>query len=83
MKKRNSQTVLSYGMAPEMLYDTNRCDNKVDIWSLGIVLVELTKMVATNSEMQAMVKLDNPSEWTNEFNELLDKIFVMVRTRRC
>lgn len=78
-------------MAPELvLCDTfrdNPYDYKVDIWSLGITLIEFAQMEPPNSEMSPLrvllkiqksdpPKLDHPSKWSKEFNEFLSKSLV-------
>lgn len=78
-------------MAPELVlcetFRDNPYDFKVDIWSLGITLIELAQMEPPNSEMSPMrvllkiqksepPKLDQPSKWSKEFNEFLAKSLI-------
>lgn len=80
-----------FQMAPELVlcetFRDNPYDYKVDIWSLGITLIEFAQMEPPNSEMSPMrvllkiqksdpPKLDQPSKWTKEFNEFLAKALV-------
>lgn len=80
-------------MAPELVlcetFRDNPYDFKVDIWSLGITLIELAQMEPPNSEMSPMrvllkiqksdpPKLDHPQNYTKEFNEFLSKALVKV-----
>lgn len=80
-------------MAPELVlcetFRDNPYDYKVDIWSLGISLIEFAQMEPPNSEMSPMrvllkiqksepPKLDHPSRWSRDFNDFLAKILVKV-----
>lgn len=73
-------------MAPELVlcetFRDNPYDFKVDVWSLGITLIELAQMEPPNSEMSPMrvllkiqksdpPKLDNPSKYSKDFNDFL------------
>lgn len=80
-------------MAPELVlcetFRDNPYDLKVDIWSLGITLIELAQMEPPNSEMSPMrvllkiqksdpPTLDQPSKWSKEFVDFLKKALVKV-----
>ena len=80
-------------MAPELVlcetFRDNPYDLKVDIWSLGITLIELAQMEPPNSEMSPMrvllkiqksdpPKLDHPSKFSKEFNDFLSKSLIKV-----
>lgn len=84
-------------MAPELVlcetFRDNPYDYKVDIWSLGITLIEFAQMEPPNSEMSPMrvllkiqksepPKLDQPSRWTKEFNEFLAKVLIKDPNQR-
>lgn len=78
-------------MAPELVlcetFRDNPYDYKVDIWSLGITLIEFAQMEPPNSDMSPMrvllkiqksepPKLDQPSRWSKDFNEFLAKTLI-------
>lgn len=78
-------------MAPELVlcetFRDNPYDYKVDIWSLGITLIEFAQMEPPNSEMSPMrvllkiqksepPKLDQPSKWSKDFNDFLLKSLI-------
>ncbi|CAB0002001.1 unnamed protein product [Nesidiocoris tenuis] len=65
----------------------------VDIWSLGITLIEFAQMEPPNHEMSPMrvllkiqksdpPKLDLPSKWSRNFNEFIAKALVKDPTQR-
>lgn len=65
----------------------------MDIWSLGITLIEFAQMEPPNHEMSPMrvllkiqksdpPKLDQPSKWTKEFNDFISKALVKDPTQR-
>ena len=81
-QKRDTFIGTPYWMAPEVvLCETFRdqpYDFKVDIWSLGITLIEMAQMEPPYHEMSPMrvllkiqksepPKLDKPSKWSREF----------------
>lgn len=91
MQKHDTFIGTPYWMAPELVlcetFRDNPYDYKVDIWSLGITLIEFAQMEPPNSEMSPMrvllkiqksdpPKLDHPSKWSKEFNEFLTKSLV-------
>lgn len=86
LQKHDTFIGTPYWMAPELVlcetFRDNPYDFKVDVWSLGITLIELAQMEPPNSEMSPMrvllkiqksdpPKLDNPSKYTKEFNDFL------------
>lgn len=94
MQKHDTFIGTPYWMAPELVlcetFRDNPYDHKVDIWSLGITLIELAQMEPPNSEMSPMrvllkiqksepPKLEQPSRWSKEFNDFLKKSLVKVR----
>lgn len=91
MQKHDTFIGTPYWMAPELVlcetFRDNPYDYKVDIWSLGITLIEFAQMEPPNSEMSPMrvllkiqksdpPKLDVPSRWSKEFNDFLAKALV-------
>lgn len=77
-----------YWMAPEVVlcetFRDNPYDFKVDIWSMGITLIEFAQMEPPNHEMTPMrvllkiqksdpPKLEQPSKWSRDFNDFLAK----------
>lgn len=91
LQKHDTFIGTPYWMAPELVlcetFRDNPYDFKVDIWSLGITLIEFAQMEPPNSEMSPMrvllkiqksepPKLDQPSKWSKEFNDFLAKSLV-------
>ncbi|KAI8116124.1 Serine/threonine-protein kinase 10 [Lucilia cuprina] len=91
LQKHDTFIGTPYWMAPELVlcetFRDNPYDQKVDIWSLGITLIELAQMEPPNSEMSPMrvllkiqksdpPKLDQPSRWSKEFNDFLKNSLV-------
>ncbi|XP_053659605.1 STE20-like serine/threonine-protein kinase [Anopheles marshallii] len=91
MQKHDTFIGTPYWMAPELVlcetFRDNPYDFKVDIWSLGITLIEFAQMEPPNSEMSPMrvllkiqksepPKLDQPSKWTKHFNDFLARALV-------
>jgi len=65
----------------------------VDIWSLGITLIEFAQMEPPNHEMSPMrvllkiqkgdpPKLDQPGKWSKEFNDFIAKALIKDPTSR-
>lgn len=86
-----------YWMAPELVlcetFRDNPYDYKVDLWSLGITMIEFAQMEPPNSEMSPMrvllkiqksdpPKLDQPSKWSKDFNDFLAKVLIKDPTQR-
>lgn len=84
-------------MAPELVlcetFRDNPYDYKVDIWSLGITMIEFAQMEPPNSEMSPMrvllkiqksepPKLDQPSKWSKDFNDFLAKVLIKDPSQR-
>ncbi|XP_075166766.1 sterile20-like kinase isoform X2 [Haematobia irritans] len=91
LQKHDTFIGTPYWMAPELVlcetFRDNPYDQKVDIWSLGITLIELAQMEPPNSEMSPMrvllkiqksdpPRLDQPSRWSKEFNDFLKNSLV-------
>lgn len=91
LQKHDTFIGTPYWMAPELVlcetFRDNPYDYKVDIWSLGITLIEFAQMEPPNSEMSPMrvllkiqksepPKLDQPSKWSKDFNEFLLKTLI-------
>ena len=91
LQKHDTFIGTPYWMAPELVlcetFRDNPYDYKVDIWSLGITLIELAQMEPPNSEMSPMrvllkiqksdpPKLDQPSKWSKEFNDFLARALI-------
>lgn len=66
---------------------------KVDIWSLGITLIEFAQMEPPNHEMSPMrvllkiqksepPKLEHPGKWSKEFNDFIAKALIKDPTTR-
>lgn len=97
LQKHDTFIGTPYWMAPEVVlcetFRDNPYDFKVDIWSLGITLIELAQMEPPNHEMSPMrvllkiqksdpPKLDQPSKWSKNFNEFIAKALVKDPTQR-
>lgn len=93
LQKHDTFIGTPYWMAPELVlcetFRDNPYDHKVDIWSLGITLIELAQMEPPNSEMSPMrvllkiqksepPKLDQPSKWSKDFNDFLKNALIKV-----
>lgn len=66
---------------------------QVDIWSLGITLIEFAQMEPPNHEMSPMrvllkiqksdpPKLDQPGKWSKDFNDFIAKALIKDPTSR-
>ena len=66
---------------------------QVDIWSLGITLIEFAQMEPPNHEMSPMrvllkiqksdpPKLDQPSKWSKDFNDFIAKCLIKDPSQR-
>lgn len=84
-------------MAPEVVlcetFRDNPYDFKVDIWSLGITLIELAQMEPPNHEMSPMrvllkiqksdpPKLEQPSKWSKNFNDFVAQALIKDPAQR-
>lgn len=84
-QKRNTLIGTPYWMAPEVIQNKTRLnpyDEAVDVWSLGITLIELAEKDPPLSQMNPMRALmqvpirkapvlQNPSEWSDKFHSFL------------
>lgn len=84
-------------MAPEVVlcetFRDNPYDYKVDIWSMGITLIEFAQMEPPNHEMSPMrvllkiqksdpPKLEQPSKWSKEFNDFIATTLIKEPQKR-
>ncbi|XP_043287616.1 serine/threonine-protein kinase 10 [Venturia canescens] len=91
LQKHDTFIGTPYWMAPEVVlcetFRDNPYDFKVDIWSLGITLIELAQMEPPNHEMSPMrvllkiqksdpPKLDQPGKWSKDFNDFIAKALI-------
>lgn len=96
-QKRDTFIGTPYWMAPEVVFcETFRdqpYDYKVDIWSLGITLIEFAQMEPPYHEMSPMrvllkiqksdpPKLEKPHRWSKEFNNFLSHCLIKDPTNR-
>eukprot|EP00092_Neocalanus_flemingeri_P056366 GFUD01066806.1.p1 GENE.GFUD01066806.1~~GFUD01066806.1.p1 ORF type:complete len:1751 (+),score=481.79 GFUD01066806.1:294-5546(+) len=90
-QKRDTFIGTPYWMAPEVVacetFRDEPYDQKVDIWSLGITLIEFAQMEPPFHEMTPMrvllkiqksdpPRLDHPNRWSKEFNDFLKQCLV-------
>ncbi|XP_066581483.1 STE20-like serine/threonine-protein kinase [Prorops nasuta] len=86
LQKHDTFIGTPYWMAPEVVlcetFRDNPYDFKVDIWSLGITLIEFAQMEPPNHEMSPMrvllkiqkgdpPKLEQPGKWSKDFNDFI------------
>ncbi|XP_016845889.1 serine/threonine-protein kinase 10 isoform X3 [Nasonia vitripennis] len=91
LQKHDTFIGTPYWMAPEVVlcetFRDNPYDFKVDIWSLGITLIEFAQMEPPNHEMSPMrvllkiqksdpPKLEQPSRWSKDFNDFIAKALI-------
>ncbi|KAK0157745.1 hypothetical protein PV328_011445 [Microctonus aethiopoides] len=91
LQKHDTFIGTPYWMAPEVVlcetFRDNPYDFKVDIWSLGITLIEFAQMEPPNHEMSPMrvllkiqksepPKLEQPGKWSKEFNDFIAKSLI-------
>ncbi|XP_076678517.1 sterile20-like kinase isoform X3 [Andrena cerasifolii] len=91
LQKHDTFIGTPYWMAPEVVlcetFRDNPYDFKVDIWSLGITLIEFAQMEPPNHEMSPMrvllkiqksdpPKLDQPGRWSKDFNDFIAKALI-------
>ncbi|XP_076165808.1 sterile20-like kinase isoform X2 [Ptiloglossa arizonensis] len=97
LQKHDTFIGTPYWMAPEVVlcetFRDNPYDFKVDIWSLGITLIEFAQMEPPNHEMSPMrvllkiqksdpPKLDQPGKWSKDFNDFIAKALIKDPTSR-
>ncbi|CAG4948322.1 unnamed protein product [Parnassius apollo] len=97
LQKHDTFIGTPYWMAPEVVlcetFRDNPYDFKVDIWSLGITLIEFAQMEPPNHEMTPMrvllkiqksdpPGLDQPSRWSKAFNDFIAKALVKDPEKR-
>ncbi|XP_045506048.1 serine/threonine-protein kinase 10-like isoform X2 [Colias croceus] len=97
LQKHDTFIGTPYWMAPEVVlcetFRDNPYDFKVDIWSLGITLIEFAQMEPPNHEMTPMrvllkiqksepPALDQPSRWSKHFNDFISKALVKDPEKR-
>ncbi|CAH1173549.1 unnamed protein product [Phaedon cochleariae] len=97
LQKHDTFIGTPYWMAPEVVlcetFRDNPYDYKVDIWSMGITLIEFAQMEPPNHEMSPMrvllkiqksepPKLEQPSKWSKEFNDFLLKALIKDPQKR-
>nr|XP_034193568.1 serine/threonine-protein kinase 10 isoform X2 [Osmia lignaria] len=97
LQKHDTFIGTPYWMAPEVVlcetFRDNPYDFKVDIWSLGITLIEFAQMEPPNHEMSPMrvllkiqksdpPKLDQPGRWSKDFNDFIAKALIKDPTSR-
>ncbi|XP_028034413.1 serine/threonine-protein kinase 10 isoform X1 [Bombyx mandarina] len=97
LQKHDTFIGTPYWMAPEVVlcetFRDNPYDFKVDIWSLGITLIEFAQMEPPNHEMTPMrvllkiqksdpPTLDQPSRWSKSFNDFISKALVKDPEKR-
>jgi len=97
LQKHDTFIGTPYWMAPEVVlcetFRDNPYDFKVDIWSLGITLIELAQMEPPNHEMSPMrvllkiqksdpPKLEQPSKWSKNFNDFIVQALIKDPAQR-
>jgi len=89
----NAKTMVgtTYWMAPEIM--SEKYDNKIDIWSLGITAIEMAELHPPNWNLkpfQLMLKLPKdppptlkePAKFSKEFNDFLAKCLIKDPAKR-
>ncbi|CAH0552881.1 unnamed protein product [Brassicogethes aeneus] len=97
LQKHDTFIGTPYWMAPEVVlcetFRDNPYDYKVDIWSMGITLIELAQTEPPNHEMSPLrvllkiqksepPKLEQPSKWSKEFIDFIAKALIKDPQRR-
>ncbi|XP_017783976.1 PREDICTED: serine/threonine-protein kinase 10 isoform X2 [Nicrophorus vespilloides] len=97
LQKHDTFIGTPYWMAPEVVlcetFRDNPYDFKVDIWSMGITLIEFAQMEPPNHEMSPMrvllkiqksdpPKLEQPSKFSKEFNDFISTSLVKDPQKR-
>ena len=76
-----------YGYIKLLFHNVELYVHQVDIWSLGITMIEFAQMEPPNHEMSPMrvllkiqksdpPKLDQPSRWSKDFNDFIAKALI-------
>ncbi|XP_065157850.1 serine/threonine-protein kinase 10-like isoform X1 [Atheta coriaria] len=97
MQKHDTFIGTPYWMAPEVVlcetFRDNPYDFKVDIWSMGITLIEFAQMEPPNHEMSPLrvllkiqksdpPKLEQPSKYSKDFNDFLARSLIKDPSKR-
>ncbi|ENN82278.1 hypothetical protein YQE_01346, partial [Dendroctonus ponderosae] len=97
LQKHDTFIGTPYWMAPEVVlcetFRDNPYDFKVDIWSMGITLIEFAQMEPPNHEMSPMrvllkiqksdpPRLEQPSKWSKDFNDFIAKSLIKDPQKR-
>ncbi|XP_066139058.1 serine/threonine-protein kinase 10 isoform X2 [Euwallacea fornicatus] len=97
LQKHDTFIGTPYWMAPEVVlcetFRDNPYDFKVDIWSMGITLIEFAQTEPPNHEMSPMrvllkiqksdpPRLEQPSKWSKDFNDFLLKSLIKDPQKR-
>ncbi|KAF7274245.1 hypothetical protein GWI33_013083 [Rhynchophorus ferrugineus] len=97
LQKHDTFIGTPYWMAPEVVlcetFRDNPYDFKVDIWSMGITLIEFAQMEPPNHEMSPMrvllkiqksdpPRLEQPSKWSKDFNDFIAKALIKDPVKR-
>jgi len=90
--KRTTIVGTPYWMAPELIRGENY-DQKVDIWSLGIMIMEMSEGEPPYMDLpplralffittKGIPGLKNPEKWSNDFKEFLNQCLSVDSTQR-
>lgn len=97
LQKHDTFIGTPYWMAPEVVlcetFRDNPYDFKVDIWSMGITLIEFAQMEPPNHEMSPLrvllkiqksdpPKLEQPSKWSRDFVDFVSKALIKDPEKR-
>ncbi|XP_030752127.1 serine/threonine-protein kinase 10 isoform X2 [Sitophilus oryzae] len=97
LQKHDTFIGTPYWMAPEVVlcetFRDNPYDFKVDIWSMGITLIEFAQMEPPNHEMSPMrvllkiqksdpPRLEQPSKWSKDFNDFIARALIKDPQKR-
>ncbi|KAK5650505.1 hypothetical protein RI129_001534 [Pyrocoelia pectoralis] len=97
LQKHDTFIGTPYWMAPEVVlcetFRDNPYDFKVDIWSMGITLIEFAQMEPPNHEMSPMrvllkiqksdpPTLEQPSKWSKDFVDFIAKALIKDPQKR-
>ena len=92
ISKKVSKIGTPYWMSPEVISQKSY-DSKCDIWSLGITCIEMAEGEPPYSEVRTFLVmkkilnnppkgLTNPSLWSNDFNDFVQKCLIFNRAQR-